>query len=151
VSRAVLAIGAACWGLAAAGALGLTIVGVDRLLTLLPPLAIDAEAVGGAVTAVGVALGIGAAVHVAILLGLRAGARLAWTGAVLTCAVAVGGFVALAAAAFASAAAEPSAVGALLAGGVVALVVALAYGAAAVGFIREIRAGRARAGATWPT
>lgn len=148
MSRAVLAIGAVVWALTAAGAIGLTIVGVDRLLALLPPLAIDADAVGGAATAVGVALAIGAGVHLAILVGLRAGARLAWTAAVLVCGLAVAGFVALAAAAFASAAAEPTIAAALVAAGLLALAVAAAYGVAALGLIGEIRAGRPFRGAS---
>ena len=52
MARAVLVVGAVAF--AAGGCCALAAVGVDRLLVLLPPLAVDADAVGGA--ALGVSL-----------------------------------------------------------------------------------------------
>jgi hypothetical protein len=142
VARAVLLLGAGCWSVAALVALAVALVGAERLLAALPPLAIDADAIRGAAVAVAIGLGASAAVHVAVLVFLRAGRRIAWSAAVLVCGLVGATFVGLAASAFTSAAAEPAGALPLIGAGVAASIVAAGYLAAAVGFVAEIRAGR---------
>jgi hypothetical protein len=141
VGRAVLAAGAAIWGIAAVAAALVAIFGVDRLLALLPPLAIDADAVGGAALAVSLALALAAAAHLAILLALQRGLRLAWTAGLLLCGLGVAVTIGLMGSAFASAAAEPSMALPLVAAGAAALVASFGYAAATAWFIGQIRAG----------
>ena len=136
---AALAVGAVVWGLAAAGGFLVAAFGVDRLLTLLPPLTIDADAVAGAILAISLALGLAAACHLAVLLAHRRGWRGALPAGVLLCALGVAVSIGLAGTAFASAAAEPSAAMALVAAGIVGLVAAAGYAGAAAWFVRQIR------------
>ena len=143
MARLVLAVGAAVWLLGAVAAIALGIAGTGRLTQLLPPLAIDGAALGGALIAVGVALGVAGLAHVAALLGLRRGHRRALSAAILLGGLCSAVFVALAGAAFASAVAEPSMTLLLLAAGALAIVAALAYLLATVRFISELAA-RAR-------
>ena len=142
MGRAVLLAGALCWSLGALAAFVVALLGVERILASFPDLAIDAEAVRGAAVAVGVALAVGAVAHLAVLAALRARRRVAWSAAVLLCGLALAVFLALGAAAFASAAAEPQLIGPLVAGGLAAMLVAAAYGLGAVCFVLEIRDGR---------
>lgn len=141
MGRAVLAVGAVMWGIAAVAAALVTVFGVDRLLALLPPLAVDADAVGGAALAVSLALAIAAGTHLAILVALGRGVRLAWTAGLLLCGLGVAVTIGLTGTAFASAAAEPSMAVPLVAAGVASLVAAVGYAAAIAWFIGEIRAG----------
>jgi hypothetical protein len=143
VARVVLAVGAATWLLAAVAAAGIGLIGVDRLAALLPPLAIDRAALGGALLAVAAALALAGLAHLAILLGLRRGHRRALSAAILLCGCCSAVFVALVAAAFASAAAEPSMAIPLLAAGAAAALAAVAYLLATARFIGELAA-RAR-------
>lgn len=141
MGRAVLAAGAAIWGFAAVAAAVVAIFGVERLLALLPPLAIDADAVGGAALAVSLALAVAAAAHLAILVALHRGLRLAWTAGLLLCGLGVAVAIGLMGSAFASAAAEPSMALPLIAAGAAALVASFGYAAGTAWFIGEIRAG----------
>ena len=140
MARLVLAVGAATWLLGAVVAFAIGIVGTERLAAMLPPLAIDGAALGGALVAVGGALGIGALVHLATLLALRSGHRRALSAAILLAGLCSAGFVALSGAAFASAVAEPSMTAPLMVAGAVAVVVAVAYLLATVRFIGELAA-----------
>ena len=144
MARLVLAVGAATWLLGALSAMGIALAGTDRLAALLPPLAIDGGALGGAVVAVGGVLGLAGLAHVGVMLGLRAGHRRALSAAILLCGLCCAVFVALAGAAFASAAAEPSMATLLLGAGAAAVLAAIAYLLATVRFIGEVAA-RARA------
>jgi hypothetical protein len=141
VGRAVLAVGTVTWGIAAVAAALVAIFGVDRLLALLPPLAIDADAVGGAALTVSLALALAALAHLAVLLALQRGLRLAWTAGLLLCGLAVAVTIGLMGSAFASAAAEPSMALPLVAAGAAALVASFGYAAATAWFIGQIRAG----------
>ncbi len=143
MARLVLVVGAAAWLLGAAVAATMGIAGTGRLTQLLPPLAIDGAALGGALVAVGVALALAGLAHVAALLGLRRGHRRALSAAILLAGLCSAVFVALAGAAFASAVAERSMAVLLVAAGALALVAALAYLLATLRFIGELAA-RAR-------
>jgi hypothetical protein len=140
VARAILAIGAVVWLAGASIAIGLARLALDRILALLPALAIDADAVGGALTAIGAALGGVGVAHVAVLVGLRRAEALAMTAGVLLGGVLSVVMIALAAAALASAARDASNAPILLATASAALLAAVGYGVVAVGFAREVRA-----------
>ena len=106
MARTILLIGAIGWLLLAIVGLGVALAGRDRLLAALPPLAIDADALGGALTVIAVAaLGIGAA-HAGVVVGLGRGSRWARSGGVLLASVMSVVFLALAATAAASAVRE---------------------------------------------
>lgn len=141
MGRAVLAAGALLWGVAAAAAAAVAVAGVDRLLALLPPLAVDADAVRGAAVAVSVALWLAAVVHAAVLVALQRGIRIAWSAGALLSGLGVALTIGLAATAFASAAAEPPLTVPLVAAGLLSLAVSFAYAAATAWFVGEIRAG----------
>ena len=140
MARIVLACGAALWLVGAVAAAAIGIAGSDRLAAMLPPLAIDGAALGGAVIAVGGALGIAGLAHLTALLALRARRPRALSAATLLGGLCSAVFVALAGAAFASAAAEPSLSGPLIGAGAVAALAALAYLLATVRFIGELAA-----------
>ena len=140
MARIVLLVGGAAFLLGAVAAAAVAVAGTEVLAGLLPPLAIDTAALGGALVAVGATLGIAGAAHIVALLGLRARSRRGLSAAILLGGLCCAVFVALAGAAFASAAAEPEATGVLLAGGAVAVVTAGAYGLATVQLIRELSA-----------
>lgn len=137
--RAILVMGAVIWLLAGGVGIVLARLGVDRLLAVLPPLSIDADAVGGALTAIAVALGLIGLAHVAVLIGLRRRGPFARTAGVLLSAVLSVACLALAAAAVASAVRDASSAAALLAGAGGAGVAAMVYAIAAVGLARELR------------
>jgi heme/copper-type cytochrome/quinol oxidase subunit 3 len=141
VARAILGIGATAWSVGCIAGIVVAIVGVERLMDLLPPLQVDADAVRGAVIAVAVGLGLGAAVHLAVLAGLRAHRRRAWSAGILLAALLSATFVALAAAAFTSAVAGSGTVVLLACAGIAAALVALAYALATVRLVGELRAG----------
>src|SRR5690606_2879433 len=111
----------------------------DRLIDLLPPLEVDADAVRGAVIAVSVGFGFAAVAHVSVLLGLRAQRQRAWSAGILLGALLSATFVALAAAAFTSAVAGSAPLGLVLIGGVTAALVALAYAIATLRLVAELR------------
>lgn len=146
MGRAVLLAGAVICVIAAiAGAL-VSAFGVERLLAALPPLAIDADAVAGAVLAVSVALAIAAAMHAAVLVGMARGIRLAWTAGLLLSGLGVAVTIGLAGSALTSAAVEPELAVPLVAAGAACLVASFGYAAAAAWFIGEIRARSASGG-----
>jgi hypothetical protein len=60
MARAILGMGAVAWSVGCIAAIVVAIVGVERLIDLLPPLQVDADAVRGAVIAVAVGLGLSA-------------------------------------------------------------------------------------------
>ena len=142
MARAVLLVGGVAWSSAGLAALAVAVVGAETLVSLLPPLAIDTDAVRGAVMAVAVAFGAAAVAHLAVLAGLRAERPRAWSAAILLASLFAATFTALAAAAFTSAAAEPSAAVALVLAGVAAVVAAGAYALATHRLVHELRAGR---------
>jgi hypothetical protein len=137
----VLAVFAVIWGIAALAAGLVAAFGVERLLAMLPPLAVDADAVGGAIVAVSLALAIAAAAHLGVLLALNRGLRVAWTAGLLLSGLGVAVTIGLMGSAFASAAAQPSAAIPLVAAGMGCFVASFGYAGAVAWFIGEIRAG----------
>ena len=137
MARAILLAAATAWAVSALGAIVLAAAGTEALERALPPLAIDTEALRGAIVAVAVALAVVAAAHALVVVGMRQGRRLAWTAGILLGAVMAAASVALAAAAFTSAIATPAAAAELVAGGVIAVLGAVAYGVVTVRLVRE--------------
>lgn len=144
MARAILLVGAVAWLLAGLASGAVAVVGADTLESLLPPLAIDTDALRGAITAVASALLLGGFLHVGVLLGMRAFRPRAWTIGILLVTVLAALFVALAAASFTSAAAEPMHWLPWLALGVGAAVVAGVYALAAARLVADLRAGSVR-------
>jgi len=143
VARRVLVVGAAVWILLGAVGMLLAAVGTDNLLSWLPPLAIDADALGGALTAVGLALVATGVAHVVVLLGLRRGRRWAGSAGALLASVLAIVSLALAATAFSSAVREPAYALPLIGAGSLATLAAAGYGIAAVRLVRELGSGSA--------
>ncbi len=143
MARTLLAAASVAWAVLGLAGLGIGLVGSSTLKGLLPPLAIDAPALGGAVVAVSVGVLAVGALHLALLVGLRAGHRLARTGAILLTATLGSLLAALAAAAATGAATVPERAPALLLAAVAAACGALGYGLVAALLVGEIRSGRA--------
>ncbi len=102
MARIILLFGAALWSMAGVAALGLAMAGIGTLSAALPPLEIDDEALGGAVTVVGmVLLGVGV-VHAVIGVGLSNDWRAARSAGILLCAMLAVALLGSAAAAVAS-------------------------------------------------
>jgi hypothetical protein len=141
VARAILGIGATVWSVGCVASIGVAIVGVERLMDLLPPLQVDADAVRGAVVAAAVGLALAAAAHLVVLGGLRAHRRRAWSAGILLAGLLTAIFVALAAAAFTSAVVGSGAVPVLAMAGVAAAALAFGYALATARLVAELRAG----------
>ncbi len=141
MTRAVLLAGAIARAVGAVGGFVLAAVGAEALEALLPPLAIDTDALRGAIVAGGAALALGSAAHLAIWLGLRGRRPRAWTIGILMAALLSATFLALAVAAFTSAIATPASATWLLAAGAGAAVAALGYGVVTTGLVAEKRSG----------
>ena len=139
MARAILGIGAVISSLGCLAAIGVAVLGVQRLMALLPPLQVDAEAVRGAVIVMAVGLGLAAAAHLAVLAGLRAHRRRAWSAGILLGALHAATFVALAAAAFTSAMAGSAPVAVVAIAGIGAAIIALGYALATVRLVGELR------------
>lgn len=136
----LLALGVA-WVVMGIGGLGLAALGTERLEAVLPPLAIDTEALRGAIVAVSAGvLGIGVG-HLAILLGLRMHRPLAWTVGILGGALMSATLIALAATSGTTAVADPDRALAFTAGALAAAGVAGAYALVTAQLIAERRAG----------
>ena len=143
MDRAILLGGAFVWLLAGLASVAVAVFGADALAAMLPPLAIDIDALRGAITAMAIALLLGAFLHMGVLVGMGRAWRRAWTAALLMTSVLATLFVALAAAAFTSAAAEPMHWLPWLTAGFGAAVVAGAYALAAARLAADLRAGSA--------
>ena len=143
MTRTVLVIGATVWLLAGIGGIGLAVVGRGWLLTTLPPLAIDSDALGGALTAMAVAvLAIGLA-HLAVLIGLARGWRWVRSAGALLTSVLAAVSLGLAAAAVSSALRDAAYALPLAAGAGLAAVGALGYAVVAVRLARSLGSGPA--------
>ena len=141
MARALLLVAALLWALGALAAAAVAAFGVQWLEAILPPLAIDTEALRGAIVAVAVALALGAVSHLAVLAGLRARRPRAWSAGILLAALLSVTFVALAAAALTSSIATPASAAVLLGAGAAAAVAALGYGVIAARLVGELRSG----------
>lgn len=141
MTRAVLLAGAVAWAIGALGAIILAAIGVEWLEASLPPLAIDTDALRGAIVVGAVGLAVGALAHGAILAGLRRRRPRAWTAGILLAALLSTTFIALSTAAFTSAIATPASALALAAAGAAAAVAALGYAVVTIGLVAEKRSG----------
>lgn len=141
MARAIIGIGAVAWSVLCVATAVVAVGGVERLMELLPPLQVDAEAVRGAVIAGAIGLAIAAGAHIAVLVGLRARRRRAWSAGILLAALGSATFVALAAAAFTSAVAGSAPAALAAVAGAAAGFVALAYALATARLVGEMRAG----------
>jgi hypothetical protein len=143
VARRILVAGALAWLAVGAVSVAVAVGWRDRLIAALPPLAIDADAVGGALTVIGIgAFGIGAA-HAAVAAGLVRRERWALSAGILLASVLGAGFLALAAAAATSAVRESSLALALGGSAVVAGLATASYGLIAARLVAELRSGSA--------
>jgi len=143
VARSILIGSGSAWLLTGVGGLVLAVLGTERIEQLLPPLAIDTDALRGTIVAVGVGLLLVGAVHVAIVLGLRAGRRRAWTAGILMAAVMAATFLALAATSATSAAADSTRLVQYLAGAIGAGTGSVAYALVALRLVSEMKSGSA--------
>jgi hypothetical protein len=143
MARTLLLAAAIVWLVAGVIGIGIGLLGAAGLQRLLPPLAIDAAALGGAVVAVGFGVLAVGLVHLAVLGALRAGQPRAWSAALLLAITMTTLMLALAAAAATSAATVPDRAPAFLAATAAGLLAALAYGLAARLLVVEVRARRA--------
>jgi hypothetical protein len=140
VARALLLATGATWVLGGTAGLALAALGTEALERMLPPLAIDTDALRAAIVAVAIALLLVGVLHVLIVAGLRRGRRLAWTSGILMAALLCATLVALAAASATSAAADPGRALSYLAGAVGASLGAAAYGVIAARLVGQRRA-----------
>jgi hypothetical protein len=141
VARTILIVGAVVWMLVGVVGVALAATGTETLLALLPPLEIDADALGGALTAVAMTLALVGVAHLVVALGLGRRRRWAMSAGALLASILAIVSIALAAAAFSSAIREASYAAPLAGGGVVALLAAAGYGTAAVRLARELGSG----------
>ena len=144
MARAVLAVAFVAWLLAGLAGIGLAAFEAEAIERMLPPLAIDTDALRGAITAVAAGLIALAALHAAVLAGLRASRRWAWTAGVLMGAGLGMLFVAFAVAGATSAVADPANATWLLLASGAAAIGAIGYGAVAVRLVGELRSRVAR-------
>lgn len=141
MARAILAIGATLWLVSGAAGLALAAMGAESLERALPPLAIDTDALRGAITAVAAGLLALGAAHIGVLLGLRRRRRWSQTAGILLAGVLAALCLVLAVAAATSAAVNPSAAPILLGATGAAAVGAFGYGVAAARLVGARRAG----------
>lgn len=141
--RTILIVGTIVWLVAGGAGAVVAVLGTDGLVALLPPLAIDADAVGGALLAVATLLGALGCAHVAILVGLRRDRPWARSAGALLGAVLAIACVALAAAAVASAMREAPLAPSLFVVAAGAALAAIGYALVAVRLMRELTSGSA--------
>ena len=143
MARRTFLIGAAAWLLLAIVGAVATIGFRTALLSALPPLAIDADALGGVLAAMaGASLAVGL-VHAGVAAGLGGNRRWARSAGALLASVLAVTFLALAATAVTSALREPGSAPILAIGAVCAVLVATGYGLSVARLIGELRAGSA--------
>jgi hypothetical protein len=144
MARSVLLAATIVWVVAGAVGIGIGLLGTTSLQRLLPPLAIDLAALGGAVVAVGFAVLAIGLVHALVLIGLRTRHPAARSAALLLSATLSALLLALAAASATSAVTLPDRAPAFVAAGAAALVGVVAYGLVTALLVAEVRASRAR-------
>jgi hypothetical protein len=143
VTRRVLLIGAVAWLMIGILGIGLAMFGRAWLLSQLPPLAIDADALGGALTAMALlVVGIGGA-HLGVLVGLGRGWRWVWSAGALLASVLAALLLGLAATAISSALRETAYAAPLLGAACLAVLGMLGYALVAVRLARELGFGPA--------
>ncbi len=139
MARSILLAAAVAWLIAGAAAVAIAAFGTGWLQRILPPLAIDADAIRGAAITIAVGvIGVGLS-HLAVLAGMRGGHRLAWSGGILLAGFLAAALFALAAAAATSAVAVPASAAAFVAVAIGTAVASAGYGLVAVLLIGERR------------
>ncbi|MDQ3149510.1 MAG: hypothetical protein M3Q38_06260 [Chloroflexota bacterium] len=141
MARTMLVSGAVAWLLGGIVGLGLAVLGTDWLSSVLPPLAIDIEALGGALTAMALAMVTIGAAHVVVVAGLRRerqGRRWARSAGVLLASVLAAVLFGLAAAAMSSAAREAGYTLPLVGAALVATAGTVGYALVAARLAREL-------------
>lgn len=141
MARSVLLIGSVAWLLAGLASLAVAAFGAEALEGMLPPLAIDTDALRGAVTAVGAGLLAVGLAHAVVLIGLRSSRRWGWSASILLSAVLAASLLALCAAAATSAVATPAMAAALLGACVAAALGAVCYALVVLRLVGERRSG----------
>ena len=139
MARTILVIGAVAWLVVALVGLGAAMLGRDALIAALPPLAIDAEALGGALTVIAVAAMLIGAAHVGVVSGLRRDLRRARSAGVLLASILAVGFLGLAATAAASALRQPLLAPLLVAACLAAAAAAIGYALTVARLVAELR------------
>lgn len=138
MARTILVVAALLWALLGAAGLVVATLGGRELLALLPPLEIDADALGGAIAAVSLGALVVAGAHVAVLAGARRGTRAALAAGALMAALLAAGLLGTGAAALASLVRTPELVGPLAASAAASFVGAVAYGVVTVALVRRL-------------
>lgn len=141
MARVILRVGALSWLLAGVAGLALAVLGTDWLLSLLPPLAIGADALARAVGALSAAVLIVGLAHLAVLMALRREGGWGYSAGILLAAFLATGLLTVATAALTSAVTRPEAALGLIGSAAAALLAAAAYGVAGAGILGELRAG----------
>lgn len=136
-------VGAVVWLLAGIGGMGLAVFGRAWLLSRLPPLAIDADALGGALTAMALVVSAIGVAHLGVLVGLGRGWRWVWSAGALLAAILAAVLLGLAAAAVSSALREATYALPLIGAGSLATLGTLGYVLVAVRLARELGSGSA--------
>lgn len=137
--RQILGGGAVLWLVVGTIAAVVAAIGREWLHSLLPPLAIDAEALGGALLAVALAmLSVGGA-HIVVLVGLKRGLRLARSAGALLASVLAAVLVGLVAAAVSSALRYGEYASPLAAAAVLAAVGVVGYVVVAIRLVAQMR------------
>ena len=144
MARTLLLAATIVWLVAGFIGIGIGLTSAAGLQRMLPPLAIDLAALGGAVVAVGFGILVIGLVHGGVVVALRAGYPLAPSAALLLAITMTTLMLALAAAAATSAATVPDRAPSLLVATAAALVAASVYGLVASLLVIEVRARRAR-------
>jgi hypothetical protein len=144
MARSVLLAATIVWVIAGAVGIGIGLLGSTSLQRLLPPLAIDLAALGGAVVAVGFAVLAVGLVHALVLIGLRARHPAGRSAALLLSATLSALLLALAAASATSAVTVPDRAPVFVTACAAALVGVVAYGLVTVLLVAEVRDSRAR-------
>lgn len=139
---AILLAGAVAWMVVGLAAVSVGTLASAWLHSQLPPLVIDAAALGGGVTALGIGLVLVGVTHGVVRAGLRRAYRWGAPAAVLLTGVMAAGLLALAAAGISSAFALPASALALSAAGALAGVASAAYAWCTVSLVRRIGRGR---------
>ncbi len=142
MARTLLLAAAVVWLVAGAAGIVVGLLGATGIQRLLPPVAVDAAAIGGAALAMGAAVLVVGIAHAAVVLALRAGHRSARSLALLLSATMGTLLVGLAVAAATTAATLPDRAPSFLLAGLAALGGAVAYWLAAARLLGEVRAGR---------
>ncbi len=138
MARTILIAGAVAWLLAGIVGLGLAVMGTDWLRSRLPPLAIDVEALGGALTAMALGLIVLSGAHIAVVVGLRRERHWAASAGVLLASVLAAASFGLAVAAISSAAREAGYALPLIGAALVATLGTAGYALVAAQLAREL-------------